>query len=210
MKGIDNQYVVDALCNACTCMAFAPAVAYTVGVNTVVLTQSTTFDSGDSLKRLRVDITDKNGVTNSYQSSGAGSGATFGTVTFSAGAVTGVPVTGGGTGYTVPPRILLTGGGGTGAHAIAVVNSSGVITSITIVNGGTGYTSAPTASVVVTDTEVSLAGLDRSKVTIQAFLLSTGGCKADLSVHDIKLTLADTGSLGNINEQGDNNAAGNN
>lgn len=207
MKAIDNQYVVDALCGNCDCKAFAPAVAYAFGAsNNVVFTQSTTFDAGDAIKRLRCEVIDKNGKMNSAIMSGAGSGATFGTVTYSAGAVTGVPVTAGGTGYTVPPRIKLTGGGGTGAIAQATV-VAGVITAITIVAGGSGYTSAPTASIVLTDCEVPLVGLDLTgPLTLKAFLLSTGGCKADLQAFQLTNYLSTSGSLGSINEQGDNNA----
>lgn len=217
MKAINNDLTVNALCADCGCAAYAPAVAYTIGVNSIVFTQSTTFDAGDSLKRLRVEVVDGDGKMNSFLMSGAGSGATAGTVTFSAGAVTGVPVSAGGTGYTVPPRVVLTGGGGTGAVAVANINSSGVVTSVTIVNGGTGYSSAPTATFVTNAVEVPLNGtgyatLNRaSKLKLKAFIVSTGGCKADLGTDGrVDYVNAATGSLTNVNEQGDNNADGNN
>lgn len=217
MKAIDNALTVNALCAYCGCAAFAPAVAYTMNANSITFTQSTTFDSGDSIKRLRCEVSDKNGKMNSFIMSGAGSGATAGTVTFSAGAVTGVPVSAGGTGYTVPPRVTLTGGGGTGAVAVAVINSSGVVTSVVIVNGGSGYSSAPTATFVTNICEVPINGTGYNTLDLtgglklKAFVLSTGGCKADMGT-DGRVTYASaaTGSLGNINEQGDNNADGNN
>jgi autotransporter-associated beta strand protein len=60
--------------------------------------------------------------------------------------VSSIPVTSGGSGYLVPPSVLITGGGGTGATAIANISAAGVITGVTITNPGTGYTSAPTVS----------------------------------------------------------------
>lgn len=217
MKAIDNQYAVSGLCDGCGCAAFAPAVAYTVNANSITFTQSTTFDSGDSLKRMRCEVTDKNGTTNSFMMSGAGSGATAGTVTYSAGAVTGVPVSAGGSGYTVPPRVTLTGGGGSGAVAVATINSSGVVTAVTVVNGGTGYTSAPTATFVTNICEVPLNGTGFNTLVatggykFKASVLSAGGCKADLGSDSLTMVqTSDTGSLANVNEQGDNNEAGNN
>ncbi len=51
-------------------------------------------------------------------------------------------VTNGGTGYTSPPAVALTGGGGTGATAHAVL-TGGVVTSIVVDTAGEGYTSPP-------------------------------------------------------------------
>lgn len=67
------------------------------------------------------------------------------TASLTAGSVSSVSVTGGGTGY-VAPSVSFTGGGGTGATAHAVVNG-GVITSIVVDTAGTGYTSAPTVKI---------------------------------------------------------------
>ena len=52
----------------------------------------------------------------------------------------------GGTSYSVPPVVTISGGGGTGATATAVIDS-GVVTSITITNAGSGYTSTPTVTI---------------------------------------------------------------
>lgn len=217
MKSIENINAVNALCDGCGCAAFAPSVTYTMGPNSITFTQATTFDSGDSLRRLRCEVTDGDGKLNSFIMSGAGSGATAGTVTFAAGAVTGVPVSAGGTGYTVPPRVTLAGGGGTGAVAQAVVNTAGVVTSVVIINGGTGYSSAPTATFVTNICEVPLSGTGYNTLRpaaglkIKAFVLSTGGCKADMGT-DTRVAYSNgaTATLGNINEQGDNNESGNN
>lgn len=61
----------------------------------------------------------------------------------SAGGVSGVSLSSGGTGYTSAPTVGFTGGGGSGATAVAVV-TDGVVTAVTVTNPGTGYTSAPT------------------------------------------------------------------
>ena len=85
------------------------------------------------------------GETNMSVTPPAASGATA-TATISAGVVTSIAVTSGGTGYTSAPTISFTGGGGgTGATATATI-SAGVVTSIAVTSGGTGYTSAPTIS----------------------------------------------------------------
>jgi uncharacterized repeat protein (TIGR01451 family) len=53
-----------------------------------------------------------------------------------------VTVNSGGSGYTTPPTVTLSGGGGTGATANAVI-SGGAVTAVVITNPGSGYTSAP-------------------------------------------------------------------
>lgn len=200
MIAINNNQVVDALCGGCGCAAFTPSVGFTIGTNNIVFTQGSTFDAGDSLKRLVVQVFDKNGKQASTIMSGAGTGATIGTVTVGSGAVTAIPVSAGGTGYTVPPRVRITGGGGTGAIARANINSSGVVTSVTIVNGGTGYSSAPTVTLVTNECEVSLIGMDTTLLQMKATLISTAGCKADLA-RTYSTNAATTGNLGNINKQ---------
>lgn len=73
----------------------------------------------------------------------AGSGAVL-TATVSGGAVTGVTVTNGGSGYSGSVIVGFVGGGGMGATATATL-SGGAIASVTVTNGGSGYTSAPQA-----------------------------------------------------------------
>lgn len=209
MKALNNDNVVNNLCAGCSCAAFNPVVSYTLNSNNVVFTQSTTFDGGDSIKRLLVSVYDSNGKEAHATMTGTGSGATFGPVTFSGGAVTGVPVTGAGTGYTAPPTITFSGGGGTGAIGRAVLNASGGIASVVIIAGGTGYSSAPTAAAVLTSAVVNCAGFDMSNLCFKATVLSTGGCKGDLALYRVG-GIQTTGTLQNVNEQGDNNASGNN
>jgi hypothetical protein len=52
-------------------------------------------------------------------------------------------------------------------------------------------------------------GFDFAGLSLKATVISTGGCKADLAQREVGTT-ALTGNLGSINEQGDNNEAGNN
>ena len=59
--------------------------------------------------------------------------------------VTAIAVTGG-TGYTSPPLVTISGGGGKYATAVANIDASGNLTSITVTNPGVDYTSAPTVT----------------------------------------------------------------
>jgi len=58
-------------------------------------------------------------------------------------ALTSIEVVHGGTGFTSPPTVAITGGGGSGATATATV-SGGVITGITLGAAGSGYKTNPT------------------------------------------------------------------
>jgi hypothetical protein len=78
--------------------------------------------------------------------SGGGTGFTA-TATVINGSVSGVTVTSGGSGYTDPPLLTLTGGGGNGAALEAEVSTAGIITSVGVLQGGQGYASAPTIGV---------------------------------------------------------------
>ena len=77
-------------------------------------------------------------------SGGGGTGASA-TATTTGGAVTGVTVAKGGSGYSSAPSVSFSGGSGTGATATAVLTPS--VGSITMTNAGTGYTSPPTVSI---------------------------------------------------------------
>lgn len=76
-----------------------------------------------------------------------GSGATATAYVNGAGQITGINVTASGTGYAVPPQVVITPSGSTGigATAQAVVASSGVVSAI-VTDPGSGYTTAPTIS----------------------------------------------------------------
>ncbi|MBI4835007.1 MAG: multicopper oxidase domain-containing protein [Planctomycetes bacterium] len=77
-----------------------------------------------------------------YSDTGNGISATA-TATVASGAVTGINVTNGGSGYTSAPTIYIYGGGGTGATASATI-AGGAVTGITVNTPGTGYATAPT------------------------------------------------------------------
>jgi len=61
-------------------------------------------------------------------------------------ALASVAVTSGGSGYSSPPEVTISGGGGTGATATATLNVTSV-SELTITNPGTGYTSNPTLTI---------------------------------------------------------------
>lgn len=69
-----------------------------------------------------------------------GSGATA-TAIVTNGAVTGITLTAGGSGYTVAPKVRFLGGCGAGTQATATINSAGNVTGISLTSGtGTAYT----------------------------------------------------------------------
>ncbi|HOE35772.1 MAG: multicopper oxidase domain-containing protein [Chloroflexi bacterium] len=67
------------------------------------------------------------------------------TKSFYNGPLPGILVTAGGSGYTEPPLVTITGGGGSGAEAVAEITGDAV-TAVTLTNPGQNYTSAPTIS----------------------------------------------------------------
>ena len=62
------------------------------------------------------------------------------------GFVVSINVTFGGTSYTEPPEVSITGGGGSNAVAQAVI-SDGSVTAIHVLNAGSGYISTPTVTI---------------------------------------------------------------
>ncbi len=50
-----------------------------------------------------------------------------------------ITLSNGGSGYTAPPSIIMTGGNGSGAVASCTI-SSGIVNAITVSNYGNGYT----------------------------------------------------------------------
>ena len=68
------------------------------------------------------------------------------TATVTGEAVTAAAVDVGGSGYDLPPVVIVTGGGGRGA-VLTPVLASGVLTGLTVTNGGSGYTSTPTITI---------------------------------------------------------------
>ena len=66
--------------------------------------------------------------------------------TVTAGFVTGITVTSGGSGYPTEPMVTLTGGGGSGATAKAIL-SGDKVGLIVVVTAGSGYTAAPAVTI---------------------------------------------------------------
>ncbi len=72
--------------------------------------------------------------------------ATAGTITRASNAITTITVGNPGSGYTVPPTVIITGGNGVGARAYATINGAGEVTQIVVTSGGSGYTANPTVT----------------------------------------------------------------
>lgn len=101
-------------------------------------------------------------ATNNYVGTSGDIISQLATVSPSAGPISGLVLTSGGTGYTTPPAVtindtkgngyasvptvVISGGGGSGATANATV-SGGKVTAITVNSTGSGYTSAPSVSI---------------------------------------------------------------
>jgi hypothetical protein len=83
-----------------------------------------------------------------------------------------INVTSGGSGYTVPPVITITGGTGHGATAtceLGIDNNRDKVVAITVTNSGTGYNSSPTITIAppavgTTATAVAVIENDIDKV----------------------------------------------
>ena len=122
----------------------APTVtAYGGSGSGIVATAVLTNESVTSLNIVNPGTGYQPGDVVQFQFTGGGSdnGARL-SVALAAGAVSGVVVTAGGSGYTSTPTVALTGGGGSGATATAVV-TGGAVTSIIITDPGSGYTGNP-------------------------------------------------------------------
>ncbi|HVU07656.1 MAG TPA: hypothetical protein VHG89_03840, partial [Verrucomicrobiae bacterium] len=112
------------------------------------------------------------------------------------GALSGVTITSGGSGYTSAPTVSFVGGGGSGVAATAQIDPvAGTVTNVTIVTNGTGYTSAPT---VVFDNDgtggsgaVATAAIPASGLGTLAFVTDTNrnGTWSLTFVNDTNITL---------------------
>ena len=84
------------------------------------------------------------------EASAQGSGATA-TASVLSGAITGITVTNGGSGYSVaaPPQVKISDSTGSGAIAVAVVNTSGQVAYVIVPQdcGGNGYSESPTVTI---------------------------------------------------------------
>jgi hypothetical protein len=98
-----------------------------------------------------------------------------GTLFIKAGGVSpNINVTAGGTGYSTPPFVSITGGSGTGATASAQIGG-GVVTGITLLTPGTGYGPSDVLTVTIIALggtgalgHVTMTGFDVSSITIAA------------------------------------------
>jgi len=99
-----------------------------------------------------------------------------GTATRSGGAVTGVTVASGGTGYTSATILFTapTGAGGTTATG-TVTMVAGAVTAIVITSGGSGYTSAPTATITGNGTGASIGTITIAASSITGITINTAG-----------------------------------
>lgn len=211
MVAIDNTNILN-IGQSCDCTAFVPSLtavySSTATVPNIIFTEGSTIPGGDNFKFVTINVTDKFGNKKSCKISNTGSGATFGTVTFTgSGPVLTVPVSAGGTGYCSGGngqlQVTFTGGGGSGATGYAVV-TAGVITSVVITNGGTGYTTAPTAAVVIKSAVLTMSGLTvTSGFDINGTVgtwggtvnVATDGCQSDI-FYPFPITAAGTYVIG--------------
>lgn len=106
-----------------------------------------------------------------------GSGAVLGTPVIGAGGVLTIPVTAQGTGYLVPPNVVISGDGDGNAAAVAVLGTGGTAThvvSITVTVPGANYTTA-TASITSGSGATATVTLGSGSVT--GFSSLVGGTK---------------------------------
>ncbi len=94
--------------------------------------------------------------------------AVAGTPVFQGGVILSIPVSAGGTGYTVAPVVTISGGGGTGATATASI-ASGAVTAITVTAPGSSYTTTPTVTIAAPDKKVNIG----SKLSTEVWPLLT-------------------------------------
>ncbi len=103
--------------------------------------------------------------------SGGGVSAATAVASVTAGFVSSITVTSGGSGYVTAPNVTITGGGGSGATAIAVMDGGRVV-QVVVTRAGSGYTSAPIVSFDQAKAEVALSlelepVLRRPRITLQ-------------------------------------------
>jgi hypothetical protein len=143
----------------------------------------------------------------------AGSGAIL-TPVLTAGAVSSLTITAGGSGYSVAPVIQIVGGNGNGATATCTV-SGGAINAVTVTAGGNNYTIAPSA-ILTTASAVTLTSASgnptdvyavfcqaRSTLTKQNVPATTGSRWAVIDPDTVSLLLQDTEHFVRAGELGD-------
>jgi len=119
------------------------------------------------------------------------------TATVSSGVVTAVTLNSAGSGYTIPPTVILYGGGGTGAVVTATLSGGGVSSTFTINNGGSGYTSAPTVVFATGNNIPAQATVTASAGVVSALTLTNQGSGyQSVPTGFVKLTGAGTSVTG--------------
>ena len=104
------------------------------------------------------------------------------TATVSGGAVTGISVTGGGSGYTTAPTVFIIGGGCTSDATATETVSGGAITGFSVTSGGSGYTHAP--EVLIQGSFSHLNGADQFFVSPRGTLVFENGELPDRTYFD--------------------------
>ncbi|MFM7214039.1 MAG: hypothetical protein ACKO3H_04075, partial [Verrucomicrobiota bacterium] len=86
--------------------------------------------------------------------------------TLTAGVVSGITVTSGGSGYTGEPAVTITGGGGGGAMAKAIL-SGDTVSMVVVLTAGSGYTSEPTVVIEAPPKKLGLVSELVPKLTVE-------------------------------------------
>jgi len=138
-------------------------------------------------------------VTFSAPQTSGGTTAT-GTVVLSGGAVIGITIVAGGSGYTVTPTVTLSAPdveGGTQATATASI-AGGIVTQITISNAGSGYLNAPTVTLsapAAGDTATATSAVATSSIV--GINITNPGI-GYTSAPTVTITANNTGSVGTV------------
>ena len=117
--------------------------------------------------------------------------------------VAGISVLSGGSGYTAPPVVTITGGGGDGATAEAWLNDSGSVCFINIVSAGSGYSTNPVVSIApppasasgvatatATATATIIGQIDRVEITSGGLVSDTYSVSFTGTEDDSRLNIA--------------------
>jgi hypothetical protein len=137
------------------------------GINAASILCRSEYTSGANIASRRSSVSAQHGsnISSVDATVGTGSGAVA-AVTVTGGAVSGITLVSGGSGYTATPAIVFfdRSGGGSGAAATATV-SGGAVTGIVVTSGGSGYSTRVEAAF-------------QTSGDYSANIATTNGCKA--------------------------------
>lgn len=180
MNVIDNTNLIN-MCRDCGAVGFIPVLSYVydAGAGTIVITNSSTIPSGDTLRRIKIKVHDFFG----------------GEVRGSIDGVTG------GAGYTSVPTVTIVGGGGSGAIAHAVLTGDRV-SSIVVDAAGTGYSSDPTVVITGGGGSGARGTVTRSTTTVGSIAVTAddNAVTIDVSTLDRSKQLAIRGTILTANQ----------